>query len=646
MCGIAGLIFCEPRAVKAAQVKALHTAIAHRGPDDYGWMAIDGDGHVSLEKKEKDVKNARAVFVQRRLSILDLSPAGWQPMQDSSGSLTVVYNGEIFNYVELRQELEAMGHSFRSDTDTEVLLAAWMRWGSGCLKRFQGMFAFALYDGAKRKVFLARDAFGIKPLFVTRFEGGFGFASEQRAILGLDGVDRSVNPQSLFDFLRFDVTGHGSQTMIRGIEQVEAAHYMVIDLDAPLAKPLVQRYWEIEIPDHIDRAAMSFDETKEELREKFLHSVRLHMRSDVPVGCALSGGLDSSSILCAMRYLEPDAELHAISYIPHDPSISEEKWIDIAAKHAGAKVHKVRLEDVSIQGSIETLVAAQGEPFGNAAMYAQYGVFAKAKELGLTVMMEGQGGDEMLSGYNPYYGGYLAGLIRRGDWGRALRLIPAAQSLPGFSALGLLAYGGEHLLPESLRRLMRRAAGRDIWPSWLNRAWFDARGVSDKVNSVPVHDEGLKAYMKQTAERLTLPHLLRYGDRNAMASSIENRVPFLTMDFANFMYGLPDEYFIGPDGVSKYIFREAMRGILPDEIVNRRDKKGFKAPQAGWDAQTVAWVDSIFNDPVLQTAQALNGRELAAEWARCKAQNAKIPDHLWRIIALFVWINHYDLKLS
>ncbi len=313
----------------------------------------------------------------RRLSIIDLSETGHQPMPSSDGRYWIIFNGEIYNYVELRMELEALGHRFRSHSDTEVLLAAYAQWGPKALLRLVGMFACAILDTHERKLFLARDPFGIKPLYYVRSAGFFAFASEIKALLDIPGLRRTVNPERLYLYLRHGLTDHGSETMFAHIRQLPAAHYLEIPLQGgPSSLP--QQYWSMDLSRH---PTYSFDEAAEQLRELFVHNIRLHLRSDVAVGAALSGGIDSSSIVSAMRHVEGEKlELHTFTHVAEDPSINEEHWAEMAGQAASAAIHKVKPTAEDLACDLERLIAMHDEPFGSTSIYAQYRVFGLARD--------------------------------------------------------------------------------------------------------------------------------------------------------------------------------------------------------------------------------------------------------------------------
>ena len=448
MCGIAGIVGSEGRSTISESIRRMTEALRHRGPDDEGYLLAHTRFGAILKAGGKDtpaavfggpLPYAPAVDIRshretvpydialghRRLSIIDLSPAGHQPLSNREGTLWIVYNGEIYNYLELRGELESRGYSFFSNSDTEVLLTAWQHWGVEALRRLTGMFAFAILDLRKRQIFLARDFFGIKPLYYARWQGGFAFASEIKALLRLSSVHRQVDPQRLFDYLRFGLTDHGESTLFSSVRRLPAGHCLFLPLEEG-RRPKVVRYWE---PTVSDRSDLSFEEATQEVREAFLQNVRLHLRSDVPVGSALSGGIDSSSIVSAMRRVkQADLDLHAFSFISTDPVESEERWADMVGRESGATLHKVRLAPGTLQKVLPDLVYMQDEPFPTTSIVAQHEVFRAASEAGIPVLLDGQGADEVLGGYPRLVRMKALYLLRKGHVAAGLRMLRGARA--------------------------------------------------------------------------------------------------------------------------------------------------------------------------------------------------------------------------
>ncbi|MDX2007807.1 MAG: asparagine synthase (glutamine-hydrolyzing) [Meiothermus sp.] len=627
MCGIAGLVFRQTDHLNwgSDAFNQLH----HRGPDDHGWLTY---GDSAERGRQPLAGSSRLLLLHRRLSILDLSEAGWQPMQSPDGRLHIAFNGEIYNFLELRQELKQLGHRFASDSDTEVLLAAWAQWGTDCLNRLVGMFAFALLDVQGQTLHLVRDFFGIKPLYYAAWNDGLAFASEIPPLLELPQVSRRGNPERLFSYLRFGLTDNGGETLFADIRQLPAAHYLRVDLKTPQsAQP--KRYWSLTLQAPLE---LSFQQAAEQVRETFLENVRLHLRSDVPVGAALSGGIDSSAIVMAMRHLEPDLELHTFSYIPEQADISEERWIDLVGGAAKAQVHKVQPTAQELVADLDHLVRVQGEPFGSTSIYAQHRVFGLARQAGIKVMLDGQGADELLAGYFPHYNPHrLVSLLKQGRLSKALA---AARQMGDSEGLKKAA---RFFLPEALTRLARRLTGKEYLPEWLNEHWFEAQGANLTLEVGSRGSQAMREELLDTLTRTSVPMLLRYEDRNSMAHSIESRVPFLTPKLTQLLLNLPEEYLIAPDGTTKSVFRAAMRGIVPDAVLDRKDKIGFQTPEQRWLETLAPWVEAHLGD--LGAVPAINPAPARAEWQAIRSGQKPFSPRVWRWINAAVWAKSFNL---
>lgn len=646
MCGIAGCVVAPPDVVKPDWLIAMSTALRHRGPDDAGclqWTA-GGDAASSLPTFEVRPTPAHVGLVHQRLSIIDVSRAGWQPMQTADGRYTLIFNGEIYNFIELRAELERHGHSFKGHSDSEVLLGALTEWGLDAFPRLVGMFAVALFDSHARTLTLARDFFGIKPLYFSRWSGGFAFASEIKALLELPQVSSRVDAPILHDYLRFGRVEHGEETMFADVQQVAPSTALVFSVDQPGAPPTSRTFWSTEIEPRND--GISFDEAAAQLHELFVDSIRLHLRSDVAVGTALSGGIDSSAIVAAVRAIGgAGIDIRAFSYVSSDPVTDEGRWIDIAARAAGAQVHRVTPAAPDLLRDLEHLIRVQDQPFGSTSIYAQYRVFQLAAASGIKVMLDGQGADELMGGYRPYLPVRIASLVRKGKIAAALGLARRASTLPGTDPPHvLLAKAVPGLLPgrarTSLQALRRGGAGQP----WLRDSWFATQGVTSTATPLPAST--LLATLQRDVASTSLPALLRYEDRNSMAFSIESRVPFLTPALAEFVLSLPEDHLISRAGTSKSVFRAAMRGLVPDLILDRRDKIGFNTPEREWLGSLGGWVDEVFEKADPAAVPAIHLPAAQQEWSEIVAGRRPFGWHVWRCINVVRWSEALAVDMS
>jgi asparagine synthase (glutamine-hydrolysing) len=633
------MVGAPPGLLDAPHVERLFSLLHHRGPDDRGWLTLDHTGVRTGSGAEALAGDV--VLLHTRLSILDLSAAGHQPMSTRDGRFHLSFNGEIYNYLELREELVRLGRTFASGTDTEVLLTAYAEWGAGVFDRLVGMFALALVDSERRLLVLARDQFGIKPLYYARLGGGLAFASEAPPLLTLPGVSRRANPQRVFDYLRFGRTDHGTETMFAEIRQVEPGSHVEVPLDHPHALRHSQ-YWRLE-PQPAD--GLSLDEAAERLQELFLDSVRIHLRSDVPVGAAFSGGVDSSANVAAMRRLcGPGLDLHTFSYVADDPALNEKRWMELVGREAGAVGHTVEPSPQELAADLDRLIEIQGEPFGGTSIYAQYRVFRLAREAGIKVMLDGQGADELFAGYRYYLPDRIAGLLSGGRLVATARLLAAISTLPGATPAGMLARAVGHALPKAAQGPARRLTPHRLVPAWFNEHWL--RGHHIRADDPGRNSRGsLREYRLDTV-RTGLRELLRYEDRNSMAFSIESRVPFLTPALAEFAAGMPDDYLIAPDGTGKLVLRESLRGLVPDPILDRRDKIGFATPEASWLRALTPWIDEV-----LAVNSGRVGGPLVLTLVRRRLQEMiegtrPYEPLAWRWLNLIRWADRLDVKLD
>lgn len=619
MCGFAGVVRSRP-GDPVAWLQRSAVGLRHRGPDDEGYWLLDADGRCSdfsgadsavgvPHARVGESADAVVGLVHRRLAIIDPSARGHQPMTAPSG-VTLIFNGEVYNYRELRVELELEGVRFTSLSDTEVVLAAYDQWGPAAFRRFVGMWALAIVDPDRRQLVLSRDPFGIKPLYYARSSDELVFASEIEPLLDVGWVDSSPDLDRVEDFLRSAQSDDGERTFHAGVRQVPAATYVEIPLDLS-REPVSSRYWSIDPTRQLD---VSFHEAVEMVRSAFVESVELHVRSDVPVGACLSGGIDSSAIVCAMREIGgADLDLHTFSYISSDPAISEESWIRIVNRRVGSNGHAVRIDPADFGRDLPLLGAAQHEPFLSTSAYAQYRVFEQAGSAGVKVLLDGQGADELLAGYRGYRSVLLRHAVRDRAPVRALRL---AYGLARTSSTG------RNDLAEVARSAVRR---------WRGRPALDQRDRSS-VAAATARLDSLRDLLVEAVQTSSLPALLRYEDRNSMAHSVESRVPFLTTHFAELVLGLPPQYLVSSSGMTKHVFRSAMRGLVPDQVLDRRDKIGFAPTETLW----LAHAPLLPLPDAPESVEALIPPHLR-DWAGSASDRTRPDAEAWRAWSVLDW---------
>ena len=565
MCGIAGAWWRhEPHDAENRLARAVE-ALTHRGPD----------GKDVLFRRSE---TGTVALGHTRLAILDLSDRGRQPMWSGCGRYALVYNGEVYNCVELKEELERAGVRFRSSGDSEVLLEAWAMWGPDCLPRLTGMYAFCVYDAQGETLTLARDPFGIKPLYFDHSDDGLVFASELGALLELRSGRPELNWQRSYDYLAHGDYDTEDESFVQGASHLPQGTALSLDLSSGRLTEL-PRWWQ---PRFRVESTLTYPQAVEAVRERFLDNIRQHLRSDVPVGAALSGGIDSSSIVCGMHHVAPDLPIRTFSYVADDPRISEVEWIDLVNETVGGQGRTVTASPSGLADDLDGLIRSQGEPFGGSSIYAQYRVFQAARETGIPVTLEGQGADELCAGYHGYPNQRLLSLIESGHWIGALRFAWNWGAWPGRS----FSWALRDFMRFQATRAASRSRTRSAFPDWVDEEALASADVDARLRlEVPPADAKGRRVAEELARvvaRGDLAKLLRHGDRNAMHFSIESRLPFLTTDMADLLLSLPEDYLIGANGESKRVLRSAMRGIVPDAILDRRDKIGFSTPEASW----------------------------------------------------------------
>lgn len=626
MCGFFTILDREGRHV--LQHNELLDQINHRGPDARGLLFFD----LASEAIQQITRaQPHLALGHTRLSILDLDPRSNQPFTSPDGRYVIVYNGEIYNYIEIRNKLQSEGISFCTKSDTEVALQALIHWGPElCLNKFDGMFAFSLFDSVKGTVLTGRDQFGIKPLFATQWSGGFAYASEVWPLLSLPGVSRNANPEKLVQYITSGGQEHDGNSYFKNIRQVLAGSYELIQVQGS-TPPEITKYWNLKVP----KDQTSVKDAVSLFRDSFLANVRLHLRSDVPFGVALSGGLDSSAIVGAIRYLEPDIKLKTFSFLPGSSNWSEERWIDICNDYVKADPYKVIPNHQDLIDDLPILLRAQGEPFGSTSIYAQFRVMKLASETGVKVILDGQGADELLGGYAPYISARILSMLQAGQFKRAAQLIKLAPNWVAESRnrvlLDLLKYATPIKILDKIKRFVASRVPFDwISPDLINSAKIYTPGGDVNNSSISY----LKSILLEATTQYGLPELLRYEDRNSMCFSLESRVPFLTANFAEMCMSLPETCLIDDQGRTKSILREALNGIVPNEILSRKDKIGFRPDFSG--INQVAISRFLDEAPNMSLPTGL-------DWSLIISRLEKINQHnleqswVWRVINLAYW---------
>ncbi len=617
MCGIVGIVdFRHP--VDAATLIRMREALVHRGPDDAGaWIENDQTPHVGL--------------AHRRLAILDRSAAGRQPLASADRRFVAVFNGEIYNYRELARELTALGHQFHSQTDTEVLLAAFIEWGEACVERFNGMWALAIWDDREHRLFLSRDRLGKKPLFYRWNGTQLLFASEIKALAAHPDVTCTPDETMLGRFVESFALPPAGRTMFAGIGQLPAAHSLTLDAHGQLQQ---RRYWQLDPSNQI--RLKNNGEYIERFRELFDDAVRIRLRADVSVGSSLSGGLDSSLIvgtIAKLRRTESAAAgQHTFSArFPDQPLFDEGPYIDAVVAHTGVTPHTIVPRADELVDQIRQLHWHQEEPFLSSSIFAQWEVMRRARHEQTIVLLDGQGSDELLGGYAPHLAFHLYDLARTGRWWRAWNEYRAVSRRQ--RALHAQFDGAD-------QRAQMLSFSR-VW-SKLRQRWTAKPTTLSNSAPSPRGPNGLWQRLHADLTQTCLPLLLRYVDRNSMAHGIEVRNPFLDYRLIEFAMAIPNDLKIR-DGWSKWILREAGQGVLPEQVRTRTDKVAFITPEDDWlRGPLKPWASQILFGSRLRELPNYPREKVERLWKEHQTGVAHHRQQLWPWLSLGEWLQMLD----
>jgi asparagine synthase (glutamine-hydrolysing) len=649
MCGILSIINTKVNAGSEQLVKACEI-IKHRGPDDEGfltwqpgeqpvvWAGRDTAASTLSHFQYKTLtpgQGFKVGFGHRRLSILDLSPMGHQPMVYKDAALALTFNGEIYNYLEIKEELEKSGHRFSSTSDTEVILHAWQQWGVKCLDRFNGMFAFIILDYGRKELYAVRDRFGVKPIYYYKGETGIYLASEIKQIKTAPGYTFNLDEQITRQYLATGAVDHTDKTFDTRIKYIPGGHYLHMDLSTGTNDFEIKKWYTL--------TPKAWKGNKEEaaahLRYLLTDAVNLRLRSDVAVGSCLSGGLDSSSIVCiAAALLKAKGDFagqETVTACYENVKYDEWKFAQEVIKATNAKPHRVFPSFKQLQEEIDSFLYYQDEPTGSTSQFSQWAVFKKTHEVGLKVMVDGQGADEQLAGYHGNDIPFYSGLVKRG---KIISVIDEARHYKkekgvwpkGFLLAAMQLNMGKTLtgvLPQNLKITRKNIA------LWVNE--------NEHGNLYDKHAETLAENLLRQVYSEPLPALLRYEDHNSMAWSVESRTPFMDYRLLEFNLGLPERY-LYKRGVRKVILREAMHNILPAAIEARRDKMGFVTPEELWlKGEGKEWfMDGIDKACTQFGGTLLNTNEVHKYVSGMITGKREFDFVPWRIFCFHRWFNN------
>ena len=612
MCGIAGIINFNKKPVGEQSLRSMMALIKHRGPDDEG-IFIDnnvGLGHV-------------------RLSILDLSPAGHQPMFSNDGRYCIVHNGEIYNYIELKRELSSK-YKFQTNTDTEVILAAYQEWAEKCLEKFNGMWAFAIYDRETRKLFISRDRYGIKPFYYYADNEQLIFASEIPAILSILKNKPKVNNRSIFDYLVFNRTDQTAETFFEGIKKLQHGHNINIILNQPTNQSYEICCW-YNIKERVGKVLPFAN--PQEYREIFNSAVGLRLRSDVPIGVCLSGGLDSSSIVSVLFNDYKMNELKTFSAVyGADIEGDESKFINLFTPLIN-NMFFTSPSAASFAGDIQKFIKIHAEPVPATSPYAQYKVMELASKH-VVVTLDGQGADESLAGYHYFFGFYFKDLLKRYSLFKLFKeqtfYFLKHKSLYGFKTFLFF------LMPKWYRTKLRVNQ-----KGYLHTDFADYHDNDSVIANELYGSSSLREALLNHIE-YKLEHLLKREDQNSMHFSLEARVPFLDHRLVERTLATDADKIINK-GSTKYILREAMKSLLPEKIRTRKDKMGFGTPQDEWFRQKdfIKIINDLLDSESLKKRKIINTQKAKMLYNQHLKREKNIGNEIWKWVHLELWFREF-----
>jgi len=608
MCGVIGFNWKDE-----LLLNQMCKAIKHRGPDGKG---IYLDDKVSLG--------------HNRLDILDKSGTDKQPMSDENNAIVLTYNGRVYNFPQIREELIAKGYKFKSRSDAEVILHAYEEYGTDCVQHFNGMWAFCIYDKTKNMLFLSRDRFGIKPLYYY-FDGErFIFSSEIKAILEHD-VPRKENRGVIFDYLYFNLTDHSEETFFKDIKRLMPSHNMIFDLSDRKLK--ISRYYDIT------KNTVESANDPGKIKDLFTDAVNRALVSDVAMGSCLSGGIDSSSIVVTMRNIDPDVQIKTFSMKFPGEAMDESLYQRAVYEKVNSVNYGVTPQPSELIEDLHELFMTQEEPFSGTSVYGQYRIMKLANETGIKVLMDGQGADQVLSGSSYFNGYYYYEMLKQFDVAQLFR--EASQYYSKSKSLIPLVYLGLRMTPGELKRYLYNHQKAP----YLSRRFLEENADREDMRW---HISSLQEAAYSSILFYALPHLLRFVDKNSMRFSIESRVPFLDHTLAEYLLSMPNELRVS-DGTSKYAFRLAMQDELPESVLARHDKIGFETPEEKWlkDESVVPIVKSIIGSKSFMSRDFWNWERVQNMYEKLlKGESSAIfvGTEIWRCISIELWMRLFIEK--
>jgi asparagine synthase (glutamine-hydrolysing) len=655
MCGIAGIINFGNRKIDCIdKIQKMSRTLRHRGPDGEGYLAIHDATVIAAYGNDtpadilnstiyhkptihvQQCANCSGVLAHRRLRIIDISPTGYQPLCSADKRLWIVYNGEIYNYIELKIELQNAGFLFYTNSDTEVVLHSYSYWGNECVKKFNGMWSFTILDLKKNLLFASRDRFGVKPFYYHLNDSFFSFASEQKAFLAASLIDFMPVESAVFDYWFFSKMEEEEQSMFEGITELLPSNSLSLDINS--GKLTKWRYYILPYSNVFLDKTIKFDEAAENIRSLTLNAVNIRLRSDVEVGSCLSGGLDSSSIVSCINTLTGKG-MSTFTASFSEPDIDESGWAKIVTESTHSIPHYTIPTSGELLDDIKDLIYCQDIPIWSTSTYAQYRVMKLIKDAGLKVALDGQGGDELFAGYNHYQAFYLNDVLHHhGIVGFLRELNQLNGTFAGKQFIKqFVVKNNLNNLPQSLHLYLMQAIQPEL--NYLNPTFIQRNSYRLKEQGTQI--KTLQEALYSDFNNSLLKSYLKCEDRCSMWHSVESRTPFSDdTSLIEFVFNLPSSFKIG-NGHLKSIMRKAMKGITPDKILNRKDKKGYLTPNRKWIAEIRNELKYVFEEP--EVKEYLNVKKIVKDY-ELLFNRPDLPDdgRIFKLIAFPLWLSAFS----
>ncbi|MDD4496858.1 MAG: asparagine synthase (glutamine-hydrolyzing) [Methanosarcinaceae archaeon] len=650
MCGITGIFHFDGKNIDLSVINAMNDSLSRRGPDDEGYVGLKTeecthkqffgkDTAAEIKERFEDISSTQPAglgfnltIAHRRLSIIDLSPSGHQPMHNDDFKIWMVYNGEIYNYVELKEELSKLGYVFKTNTDSEVVIHAYEEWGYKCLNKFNGMWAFAIWDQNKKELFCSRDRFGIKPFYYSLENDRFIFASEIKALLK-SNVNVSPNEDAIGNYLAFGMKDYSDNTFFNGISQLMPGHYMVVGKGGARIK----KYYSLSSEHNIELKGLAFPEKpvnelpKDSVENLLLDSIKLRLRSDVSLGSNLSGGIDSSIIVgCISSIFKPE-NYTTYSFFTKDPNTDESKFVKIVSEEKNVVNKYTYLEDVD-EEAIRSTIRKIDEPFRSFGILSIDQVFELAARDGTKVILDGQGADEIFYGYGYHYVFYLREHLRH------LKITSFFKDLQSILHYNrgikknlvkfILSIFIPYPVKAKIKRHTLRKEGITVYPHRFENQMFKNIKNMDELTGYSLIES-------------PLPEYLNFEDKISMYHSVESRVPFLDYRLVEYVSKLPYTYKIHR-GVRKYILREAFKEILPPQVYGRMDKKGMtNDEELLFKTSLTDFANRIFASQEFKSRKFWDAETIKKDYGLFLKGEKNYNPIFWRTIAVELWLRMY-----